>query len=286
MQAARFDSQRFAGKQRAIRILVLRRVYTRRVFDPQDLRLCAKRIFLVVLMGASYASAAPSPSALTRSRQLLIVTTSDWNSVAGTLQRYERRGADEPWVKVGDMIPVVVGKGGMGWGDGVVAVPGHAATDPVKHEGDGRTPAGIFGVGTTFGYAPDKPAGWAMPYRALTPATDCVDDRDSKHYNEIIERTGGELDWKSAEHMRSEGVYYQWGAVIEQNPQGTPGDGSCVFLHVSDDSGQGTAGCTAMAKPELGTALGWLKPGADPLVVEMPIAEYRRAAKALRLPSQ
>jgi L,D-peptidoglycan transpeptidase YkuD (ErfK/YbiS/YcfS/YnhG family) len=251
-----------------------------------DLRLCAKRIFWAVLMGASYASAAKPPAALMQSRQLLIVTTSDWISVTGTLQRYERRSTEETWKKVGDIIPVVVGNGGMGWGDGVVAVPGHAANDPVKHEGDGRTPAGIFSVGTTFGYAPDKPPAWAMPYRPLTPATDCVDDRDSKYYNQIVERTGEMLDWKSSEHMRSEGVYYQWGAVIEQNPKGRPGDGSCVFLHVSDGRGGGTAGCTAMAKPELGTVLGWLKPGADPLVVEMPIAEYRQAAKVLHLPLQ
>lgn len=84
--------------------------------------------------------------------------------------------------------------------------------------------------------------------------------------------------------MRSEGVYYQWGAVVEQNPEGKPGDGSCVFLHVSDGSGKGTSGCTAMAKSELETILAWLKPADDPLVAEMPIAQYRQAAKALYLP--
>jgi D-alanyl-D-alanine dipeptidase len=220
------------------------------------------------------------------SRQVLIVTTPDWDSVTGTVQRYERRRSADSWRKVGEPIAVVVGKGGMGWGDGVVAVPAHAATDPVKHEGDLKTPAGVFRVGTTFGYAQDKPAAWAMTYRLLTPATECVDDRDSKYYNQIVEGTGVRPDWKSSEHMRLEGVYYQWGAVVEQNPEGKPGDGSCVFLHVSDGTGKGTSGCTAMAKSELETILAWLKPGDDPLVVEMPIAQYRQVAKALRLPSQ
>lgn len=174
----------------------------------------------------------------------------------------------------------------MGWGDGVAAVPRHLATDPVKQEGDGRTPAGIFRVGSTFGYAEGKPATWAMLYRPLTTATECVDDRNSKYYNQIVERTGVTPDWKSSEHMRSEGVYYQWGAVVEQNPKDSPGDGSCVFLHVWDESGRGTSGCTAMAKPEIETVLGWLKPGDDPLLVEMPIAQYKQAAKHLRLPSQ
>ena len=237
-------------------------------------------------MIASYAGAANRPSIVTESRQVLIVTTPDWHSVTGKIQRYERRRGGEPWRKVGEPIAVVVGKGGMGWGDGVVAVPGHAATDPVKHEGDGKTPAGVFRVGATFGYAPEKPAAWAMPYRTLTPAIECVDDRDSKYYNQIVERTGVTPDWKSSEHMRSEGVYYQWGAVVEQNPENEQGDGSCVFLHVSDGSGRGTAGCTAMTKPELETVLNWLKPGDDPLVVEMPIAEYRQVAKALGLPSK
>jgi len=202
------------------------------------------------------------------------------------MQRYERHRAGQPWRKVGELIPVVVGKGGMGWGDGIEAVPGHAEADPVKHEGDGRTPAGVFRIGATFGYALDKPAAWAMPYRPLTPTTECVDDRDSKYYNQIVERTGVSPDWKSSELMRSEGVYYQWGAVVQQNPKGTPGDGSCVFLHVSDGSGDGTSGCTAMAKPELETVLGWLKPGDDPLIVEMSITRYRQATKDLRLPSQ
>lgn len=163
------------------------------MFDPLDLRFCARRFLrfgFVLLIVGSCASAANHHSDLGQSRQLLIVTTPDWHSVSGTIQRYERHGADEPWRKVGEPIAVVVGKGGMGWGDGVVAVPIHAATDPVKHEGDGRTPAGLFRVGTTFGYAQDKPAAWAMPYRLLTPATECVDDRYSKYYNQIVEQHG------------------------------------------------------------------------------------------------
>lgn len=255
------------------------------MLDTLCLRMKRYVRFGLAMLIVSHASAA-SHSDLTQSRQLLVVTTADWQSVNGTLQRYERHGTGEAWLKIGEPIAVVVGKGGMGWGDGAVAVPGHAATDPVKREGDGRSPAGVFRVGTTFGYQPDKPAAWAMHYLALTAATECVDDRDSSHYNQIVERTSVTPDWKSSEHMRSVGVYYQWGAVIEQNPDNRPGDGSCVFLHVSDGSGKGTSGCTAMAKPVLEDVLGWLKPGDNPLVVEMPIAEYRRAMKVFGLPLQ
>ena len=254
-----------------------------------DLRRLIKRSAqygLALWMAVSDLSAANRPSALLQSRQILIVTTPNWDSVTGTVQRYERHRGGESWQKVGQPIAVVVGKGGMGWGDGAIALPVHAGSVPLKHEGDGKTPAGVFRLGNAFGYALNKPAAWAMPYRNLTPETECVDDRDSKYYNQIVERKNVTPDWKSSEHMRSEGIYYQWGAVVQQNPENKPGDGSCVFLHVSDTSGKGTSGCTAMDKPELELVLKWLKPDDVPLVVEMPIAEYRRVAQTLHLPSQ
>lgn len=243
-------------------------------------------VVCAVLAIASHSYAASHHSALTHSRQILIVTTPDWNSVAGTMVRFERHRAGAPWRKIGEPTAVVVGKSGMGWGHGLVSVSGHAETDPVKREGDGRSPAGVFKVSTVFGYAPDKPAAWLMPYHPLTPATECIDDRSSTHYNRLVERTDVTPDWNSSEHMRSMGIYYQWGAVIQQNPENRPGGGSCVFLHVSDASSEGTSGCTAVAQPQLEAVLAWLKPDDNPLIVEMPISEYKRAAKSLGLPPQ
>lgn len=257
------------------------------MLDPE--RFLTRRLAILVCLApalASYAYAAGRRSDLPHSRQILVVTTPSWSSVTGTLQRYERQQRGRHWRKVGEPVAVVVGKAGMGWGDGIVAVPGHSPTDPVKHEGDGRSPAGLFRLGTLFGYAPEKPAAWSMPYRPLTPATECVDDRASTHYNLIVDCTDVTPDWNSSEHMRSMGIFYQWGAVIEQNPANKPGDGSCVFLHVSDPSGEGTSGCTAMAESQLEAVLAWLKPEDHPLIVEMPIAQYRRAAKSLNLPKQ
>src|SRR5919202_1625655 len=61
------------------------------------------------------------PAPLARSRQLIVVTTPDWNSVQGTLRRYERAGGG--WRQVGDSFAVVVGRSGLGWGEGVVRLP-------------------------------------------------------------------------------------------------------------------------------------------------------------------
>lgn len=225
-------------------------------------------------------------TALSTATQLIVVTTPDWNSTGGTLQRYARTARQESWQPVGDPIPVVVGKSGLGWGTGVMAVPEHHSQDPVKKEGDHRATAGIFRLGTAFGYAQDKPANWTMPYLPLTPSVECVDDSHSKSYNRVVDRSRLQPDWNSSEHMRSEGEYYRWGIVIDQNPSRIPLGGSCVFMHVWGGDGQGTEGCTAMAQPNVEAVLAWLRSIAHPLLVQMPLSQYRQVHKVLHLPPQ
>lgn len=223
-----------------------------------------------------------SEALLSGSRQIIVVTTPDWKTVDGSLQRYERTASSEPWRAVGDPIQVVVGKGGMGWG---IGTGNHPSGDPVKQEGDGRSPAGFFRLGTAFGYAPSHPAPTKMPYLSLTPDTECVDDSHSTHYNRIVERSAVTPDWSSSEHMRSI-AEYRWGLVVNQNPHPRPLGGSCVFLHIWDGSGKGTAGCTAMPGPWIETILRWLDPASHPLLVQMPLPEYRRDQKNLLLPHE
>src|SRR5437763_433597 len=61
---------------------------------------------------------AKSVSPLSRARQLVLVTTRDWDAVQGTLRRFERKNAKAKWQPVGAAVPVVVGRGGLGWGPG------------------------------------------------------------------------------------------------------------------------------------------------------------------------
>jgi D-alanyl-D-alanine dipeptidase len=74
--------------------------------------------------------------------------------------------------------------------------------DPIKREGDHKSPAGIFRLGDAFGYAPQKPDGWRAHYLPITPSTQCVDDPQSQFYNRILDSSTVTGDWKSAEHMR------------------------------------------------------------------------------------
>jgi len=158
--------------------------------------------------------------------------------------------------------------------------------DPLKQEGDHKSPAGIFHLGSAFGYAPQEPDGWKMHYLAITPSTYCVDDPQSQFYNQILDSSNVASDWKSAEHMRDAGEAYRWGIVIEHNSAPPrPRGGSCVFMHVWGGAGIGTEGCTAMPEPQVKSILAWLNPLANPLLVQMPIQQYRQVEKSLRLPA-
>jgi L,D-peptidoglycan transpeptidase YkuD (ErfK/YbiS/YcfS/YnhG family) len=236
----------------------------------------------VVLCSALAAAQAPQP--LASSTQLLVVTTADWNAVPGVLQLYERSQPSRTWQMVGTPIEVVVGKNGLGWGSGMVPVS-VAGLDPVKREGDGKSPAGVFGLSTAFGYAGESPTAWKMPYVSLTPSVECVDDVHSKFYNRVVDRATVSPDWNSSEKMLYSGGSYRWGIVVDNNTDPVvPGKGSCVFMHIWRAPGVGTVGCTAMPQDKLEAVLGWLDPARKPLLVQLPLAKYKSLKKSWKLP--
>ncbi|PYX93083.1 MAG: hypothetical protein DMG67_05195 [Acidobacteria bacterium] len=254
------------------------------------------------------AARAAEPSALASSTQMIVVTTSDWSAVEGRLQRYERGNPHKKWRAVGEPISVVVGKNGLGWGAGVIPTDNaptddpkikiRAATDPVKKEGDGKAPAGVFALGTGFGYAPQPLPGSKMPYLNLTPSVECVDDTSSKYYNRVVDRSAvvdrdtAAPDWNSSEHMLRSDELYRWGVVVGHNSivaehnanAPAPGGGSCIFLHIWRGPGQPTVGCTAMPQGQLESLLTWLDPARNPLLVQLPAPEYERLRKRWKLP--
>ena len=79
---------------------------------------------------------------------------------------------------------------------------------------------------------------------------------------------------------------YRWGLVVEHNSAPpAAGRGSCIFLHVWAGPDVGTAGCTALERPNLEALLRWLAPRRRPLLVQLPEAEYARLSRAWRLPA-
>jgi L,D-peptidoglycan transpeptidase YkuD (ErfK/YbiS/YcfS/YnhG family) len=230
------------------------------------------------------------------STQMLVVTTANWDAVTGTLRRYERANTRKKWKAVGVPIPVVVAKKGMGWGAGVAPLtdfgvrgavdPARYEAGPVKHEGDTKAPAGLFRLSTAFGYAPQRPAGWKMPYVSLTPTVECVDDPHSKYYNRVVDRATVSPDWNSSEHMLYSNGQYRWGLVVDDNTDPVvPGAGSCIFMHIWLGTGEGTVGCTAMAQGNLEALLAWLDPSRDPLLLQLPLEQYKKLRRRWKLPA-
>jgi para-nitrobenzyl esterase len=205
-------------------------------------------------------------------RQLLVVVTGGWNDVQGTVFRFDRGSDAGSWRPVGGAVPVVVGRTGLAWD---------------KHEGDGRSPAGIFALGPVFGFAkPDESL--AMPFRLVTPGTECVDDAQSARYNTLVERPAGPgmADWNSSEKMRAVDPGYRLGVVIEYNAAPpVPGRGSCIFMHIWSGPTMGTEGCTAMAEPDLAAIVGWLDHRARPAIVQLPRAVYEARRSEWGLPA-
>jgi len=84
---------------------------------------------------------------LSRSTQTVVVTPSNWNAVEGQLQRYERATTHKKWRPGGRADLHCRRQEWLGWGIGVIATDDsnvRAASDPVKREGDCKSPAGVF----------------------------------------------------------------------------------------------------------------------------------------------
>jgi L,D-peptidoglycan transpeptidase YkuD (ErfK/YbiS/YcfS/YnhG family) len=216
-------------------------------------------------------------------RQLVLVTTPDWNATHATLRTFTRSA--QGWDAVDDPIPVVIGRTGAAWGVGLHPMQ----AGPQKREGDGRSPAGVFTLGTAFGYA--RSVATHLAYAAMDADDYCIDVDRSPLYNRIVNArdVGRAAIAGSTEPMRRDlhadgDQRYKLGFVIGHNPRGVPGAGSCIFAHLQLSADSSTAGCTAMTEPAMLTLLSWLRPQDHPVFVLLPNDEYARLQAVWDLP--
>jgi L,D-peptidoglycan transpeptidase YkuD (ErfK/YbiS/YcfS/YnhG family) len=193
-------------------------------------------------------TAAPDP-ALARvgaAGQAVVVTADRYSTTTATLTAYQRDG--NGWRRAFGPWTARLGTRGL-------APPGE------KREGDGRTPAGVYGFDFFFGVAADP--GVKFPYRRVTNRIVWDDDPASPLYNTWVD-----LDRQQA-GSEPEPMFvspaYDHGAVIAYNTDRTPGLGSAIFLHVSN--GGPTAGCVSLPAGQLIEVLRWLDPGRSPKIV-------------------
>jgi L,D-peptidoglycan transpeptidase YkuD (ErfK/YbiS/YcfS/YnhG family) len=133
-----------------------------------------------------------------------------------------------------------------------------------KREGDGRTPSGIFLLGTVFGYESSFPT--KMPYRQATNEDIWVDDINADDYNRWVKRRATRAS--SFEKMRRSDNLYKYGIVVEYNMNPiVKGYGSAIFIHVWRGQGRPTEGCVGMSQEDIVKIIRWLDPASKPLVI-------------------
>ena len=215
------------------------------------------------------------------SRQLVLVIIPDWNADHGSLRTYARSG--NGWRAVEAAQPVTIGHAGAAWGLGLNETHGDG---PIKHEGDGRSAAGVFRIGEAFGYGSHADTGLA--YRALQASDYCIDVDGSPLYNRIVDANAVDVTG-STEPMRRDlhvngDQRYRLGFVIEHNAAGKRGAGSCIFAHLWKSPTDATTGCTAMSDATMEHLLAWLKREDTPVFVLLPQHEYARLHAEWGLP--
>lgn len=161
---------------------------------------------------------------------------------------------DSIWRQAMEPMDAVIGRNGF-------APPGE------KREGDGRTPSGLYMLGTAFGYA--ESAVTKMPYRQVVANDLWVDDPNAPDYNRWVKQ--GETSAASYEKMKRDDNLYKYGIVIEYNTAPVIKNyGSAIFMHVWKGPGSTTAGCVAVSEENILKILSWLNPAANPVILINP----------------
>ena len=217
--------------------------------------------------------------------QAVVVIPENWQSTKALLQLWERK-ENGKWLPKGEALPVRLGKRGLAWGIGLHPLLPKFVK---KREGDGKAPAGIFGIGGAYGYAEDIPRHKYLKYHQVTEQDMWVEDSDSPHYNKHLQLKGRgpQNDWERKQQMRLNDHAHSLKLFIEHNPSpnAIPNAGSAIFFHIWRDQGKKpTVGCTTMAEKDLQKLIAWVDPTLNPLYILLPKEEYERYRSQWALP--
>ncbi|HYE00714.1 MAG TPA: L,D-transpeptidase family protein [Alphaproteobacteria bacterium] len=133
-----------------------------------------------------------------------------------------------------------------------------------KREGDGATPVGRFALRRVL-YRPDRvaPPATALPVAAIAPDDGWCDAPEDPLYNRPVKRphpASHEAMW------REDGVYDVVVVLGHNDDPVVPGAGSAVFMHLARPDWEPTAGCVALALPDLLAVLARCGPGSAVVV--------------------
>jgi D-alanyl-D-alanine dipeptidase len=185
------------------------------------------------------AAAGECPTPLSNALRLVLVTAPGMHQSQAQLRRFTRVSQTEAWTQEGEAEPTVLGAAGLAWGYTFDHL--RQGSEPLKVEGDRRTPAGIFRLGPSFGFGPAP-----FPGHIVLKADEslCIDDPRSKLYNTIRARAEVDAGTSAEEMWRI--PFYRAGLIVQYPTNRRRQRGSCIFIHVWKSRAHGTAGCVAL----------------------------------------
>ena len=184
-------------------------------------------------------------------QQLVVVHAAGSLDTVATLETFDRTA--DGWKAVHGPVTARLGRSGF---------------SDHHREGDGSTPIGVFAMTQAFGIKADP--GAKLPYRQVGPADWWISDTNTPALYNTWQTEPVRWDRASSEHLIDKGVSYDYVSVIDYNrfPQPVVGDGSAIFLHVTN--GKPTSGCVAIDESTMRDIVKWLDPTKHPRIVMGP----------------
>lgn len=234
---------------------------------------------IAILLSFSVAQAFELPAT---SSQCLVGIVDDWNSSHVMLQFFEKHGND--WRATTEKWNGRIGKNGLAWGLGLHPLPTSAK---LKHEGDFRTPAGVFHIGGVWGSEPTIQKHALLPYHQVTSRDLWIEDSASPFYNQHITLSHEpRTSWEKRQQMKQNDPAHALKLFIAHNSTSIqPHAGSSIFFHIWRANGKkATSGCTTMAEEKLRRLISLIDPSRQPLFIILPRTEYMRLQNKWELP--
>ena len=245
---------------------------------------CVSLFSLVGLLNASCQRQTPSRLTTESNVQQIVVCLAPTSEARGAVMRVFEWHKTKNWQPKTALMKVRIGRNGLAWAKGLQAE--NLNTPPLKKEGDGKAPQGIFSLTEVFGYAEKPTKTWKMPYLNATKLTLCIDDIDDVNYGKIIDTQKTPSTDKSHETLRRADNLYQFGIVVDYNyTKPEKGAGSCIFIHLKTADDQPTSGCTAMSRADLLTVINVLDARKKPVLLQCTTANYPILAAQYGLPT-
>lgn len=225
-------------------------------------------------------------------RQIIIGIAPTEKSSHAILSMFEREENSHKWTQRNDEWKARLGRNGLAWGIGIHP---RNIKGPIKKEGDGRSPSGIFKIGSeskyAFGYASVIKKLPQLPYKQITTKDLWVEDSNSPYYNQHLHISHQpKTTWEKKAQMRQGDHAHSLKLFIAHN-EGTaqkraiPNAGSSIFFHIWRGGGtKPTAGCTTMSEPMLKNMISKIDPKKNPVYVLLTAADYQRFRVAWKLP--